>query len=268
MTPRNVSSLVLVAALAALSTACKDRELPMAVNNPISPSTPVAPGDAVSVFGTVDNLSGQCPSLTMTINGIVVKTNQATNYGGSSGCAGVKSGDGGGVTGSRQSDGTVVAAFVSLTSPSPLPLSFTGTIAKLSGSCPDLVMTIGLFEVQTRDITGFAVKSCGDLKVGDRVTVTGTRLNGGPVIANGVDAGAAPAPTTGNVIGTVDKLDGVCPNLTLTIAATEVRTSAATTFSVSGGCGAIKKGDQGLVTGVRQADGSVIATFVSLTTPK
>jgi len=268
MTSRNPVTLVLIAVLAVGSAACQSRPQESPLTNPISPTTPVVEDQPVSVFGTVDGVSGQCPAITISINGIAVKTNTLTVYAGIGGCGAVKTGDAGGVTGLRGSDGTVTAALVSLTTPSPLPLSFTGTITKLSGGCPDLVMTIGLFEVHTRAITGFDGKPCSELKVGDRVTVTGTKTGSDAVIANGVDASAPPPSTTVNVIGSVEKLSGSCPSLTLTVNGTEVRTNASTTFGVSGGCVGIRVGDKGLVAGVKQSDGAVLATFVSLATPK
>src|SRR5262249_28004152 len=161
----------------------------------------------------------------------------------------------------------IVASLVSLAPQSPLSLSFRGAITKIAGACPDLVLTIGLFEVQTRSITGFDGKTCPELKVGDQVTVTGFRTETGAVVANGVDTNPPPPSTSANVIGTVEALGGTCPSLTLTINGTEVRTNASTAFGVSGGCGAIRQGDKGLVAGLKQSDGSVLATFVSLSRP-
>src|SRR5262245_49511116 len=108
MTSRSLTSFAVLTALVIGSTACKDGPVPVAVTNPISPSTPVTQGDAVSVFGSVENLTGECPALTLTINGIAVKTNSSTGYAAAGGCASVKTGDAGGVTGIRQGDGSVV----------------------------------------------------------------------------------------------------------------------------------------------------------------
>src|SRR5262245_28204309 len=108
MTSRSLATLALTAALAAASTACHSRPFETTVTNPISPTTPIVEDQPVSVFGTVESVTGQCPTLTITINGVAVKTNTLTVYSGTGSCAGVRAGDGGGVTGQRQSDGSVV----------------------------------------------------------------------------------------------------------------------------------------------------------------
>ena len=111
----------------------------------------------------------------------------------------------------------------------------------------------------------FSGKSCGETKAGDSAAVTATKTDG-VVLATRVEV-RAPEPVSVTVTGTVESVGGTCPALTLTIGSAVVKTNADTKFG-GAACAAVKKGDTGGAAGVRQSDGSILATYVSLAAPK
>ena len=67
----------------------------------------------ITLNGIVAGLAGACPNLTFTVGGSAVATNSATTYGGGSSCASVKNGEKRYAVGARQSDGSVLARYIS-----------------------------------------------------------------------------------------------------------------------------------------------------------
>jgi len=75
------------------------------------PGPPPAGADVALFGGSVDQVTGSCPSITFTIFGNVVHTNGSTAFGDGS-CASLKAGDQVGVVGTAQTDGSVLASCV------------------------------------------------------------------------------------------------------------------------------------------------------------
>ena len=103
-----------------------------------------------------------------------------------------------------------------------------------------------------------------DLKVGDQVhvkgTQTGTTLAASEVnVQNDGEHDDNRAEAEGVVAG----LTGTCPSITFTVGATHVATDATTTFGRSA-CADVVNGAAVEVTGVRQTDGSILASRVSV----
>jgi hypothetical protein len=69
------------------------------------------PGTTVELDGTVGALAGACPALTFRVSGTPVTTTSATEFAGG-GCAAVRNGSKVSVKGTRQGDGSVLAAKV------------------------------------------------------------------------------------------------------------------------------------------------------------
>lgn len=67
----------------------------------------------VTLSGIVAGLAGTCPSLTFTVGGGAVATNSATTYGGGSACSSVANGEIRYAIGARQSNGSVLARYIS-----------------------------------------------------------------------------------------------------------------------------------------------------------
>lgn len=62
-----------------------------------------------------------------------------------------------------------------------------GRIQSLSGSCPDLSLTIGGTRVLTNQGTDFKKIRCGDLRVGMDVKAKGPRLSSGAIRAERIE---------------------------------------------------------------------------------
>src|SRR5262245_31621822 len=75
------------------------------------PGPPPTGVDDVLVGGSIDLVTGSCPSITFTIFVNVVRTNGSTTFGDGS-CATVKAGNRVGVVGTAQTDGSVLASCV------------------------------------------------------------------------------------------------------------------------------------------------------------
>lgn len=76
-----------------------------------TPPSGSTPGAALGVSGSVTGLSGSCPSISFSVNGKAVRTSGDTSFPGGS-CAALKAGDGVGVFGSTQADGSIAATCV------------------------------------------------------------------------------------------------------------------------------------------------------------
>lgn len=141
--------------------------------------------------GTIDGVTGSCPSLSMSVSGTYVRTNSSTTFTGK-GCGDLKTGVAIGVVGNRQSDNTVLATTIASTASTPAPTptlaTASGTISALGGSCPALSMKVDGTYAITSSATAFGGKACGSLKTGDAVTVTGEKRSDGVILAAYVSA--------------------------------------------------------------------------------
>jgi hypothetical protein len=87
----------------------------------------------------------------------------------------------------------------------------------------------------------------------------------GTVTATKVTTTASPPPPPSSTVtmnGTIGGITGTCPALAMSVGSTYVRTNNATTFSGKA-CGELKVGDAIGVAGVRQTDGTVLASLVA-----
>jgi hypothetical protein len=132
-----------------------------------------------------------------------------------------------------------------------------GTVAGLSGTCPALTFTVGTTTVQTNNSTTFKDVTCATLANGATVEVKGMRQADGSILATEVKLRPE------EVAGTVSELSGTCPSVTFKLGTTVVKTSGATTFE-DGTCAGISNGAKLEVKGVKQTDGSILASEVEL----
>jgi len=132
--------------------------------------------------------------------------------------------------------------------------------------------------VRTNAATVFNLKTCAELKNGDTVYALGPKQSDGSVNASKVyyvaPPAPAPAPTPAptpapdvTLNGPIASLAGTCPALTMAVAGTAVRTSAATVFNVKT-CAELKNGDTIYAIGPKQSDGSVAASKIYYVAPK
>ena len=165
----------------------------------------------------------------------------------------------------------VIAKNVAPPIPAPTtPVTLSGTVVGVGGSCPTLSLKVGETYVTTNAATTFSGRSCGDVRTGDSVQIVGTKpADGGIVTATKVtvtaSAPATPAPVT--LSGTVIGVGGACPTLSMKVGDTYVTTNAATTFSGKS-CGEVKTGDSVQIVGTKPADsGIVTATKITVAAP-
>jgi hypothetical protein len=108
--------------------------------------------------------------------------------------------------------------------------------------------------IRSRDVS----LTFADLQIGQTVTIEANR-SGLTITALEILIENGPG-TSVQLEGHVSGLTGTCPALTFKISETSVATSASTT--IDGGCAQLVNGAEVLVNGVRQADGSVTASYV------
>jgi len=144
-----------------------------------------------------------------------------------------------------------------------------GVVSGSTGTCPSVTFMVNTTKVISSSATSFRDGSCADAtKNGATVEVTGTRQTDGSIAATRVELKkAAAAPTTVTLTGAISGSTGTCPAVTFTVQSTKVTVNSATTFPSTTCADATKNGVEVKVTGTKQADGSVVATSVALTTP-
>ncbi len=238
-----------------------------AQNVAASTPTPTPVPETTTFSGVVSSLAGTCPSLVFTANNTIVHTTGATTFGGGS-CADVRNGGSAGIAGTKQSDGSVIASYVSVSVPPPTVATVTaiGTVSSLSGTCPSIAFSVNGATVRTNSSSKFNGKSCGQIANGDSIGVAGTKQADGSILATQVETAAVVVPVTVSFSGAVASLSGVCPSLVLTVSGTVVATSVSTTFGGKS-CSAIAAGDIVGGSGTRQNDGSVLATSLTAASP-
>ncbi len=228
------------------------------------PPTPTPPPATVTFSGTVSSLSGTCPSLAFTAKDTTVHTTSSTTFGGAS-CADIRNSGSVGVAGTKQSDGSVLASYVSVSVPQPAPtppatVSFSGAVASVSGVCPSLKLTVSGTLVATNGSTSFGGKPCSTIAAGDILGGSGTRQSDGSVLATSITSASPTATLTFNAL--ITSLSGTCPSLVLTVGGKQVHTNASTIFGGTS-CSGITSGDMLGVAGTTQSDGSILASYVS-----
>jgi len=144
-----------------------------------------------------------------------------------------------------------------------------GLVSAPSGTCPSVTFTVKTTKGTTNSATSFRDGSCADAtKEGATVEVKGTKQADGSILATRVEfEKAAATPAASTLSGIVSASTGTCPAVTLTVQATKVTVNSATTFPSTTCADATKNDATVKVTGAKQADGSVVATSISLTTP-
>jgi hypothetical protein len=138
-----------------------------------------------------------------------------------------------------------------------------GAVQAVGGKCPALRLTIAGRTVSTTASTEFRDTTCVKLAVGQMVEVKGTLQSDGSVVATrieGNDRGNDDIDE-GEVSGPITASAGACPALTLTVGSMTVKTTAATVFH-DGACGALQVGTVIEATGMKQSDGSLLASRI------
>jgi hypothetical protein len=223
------------------------------------------PSPSVELKGPVASRSGTCPSLTFTVNGTTVVTNNLTRFEDGP-CSDVQNGTRVEVKGIQQSNGSVLASKVDIDRPDPPnpTVELKGIVAGRSGACPALTFTVNGTAISTNGATRFEDGLCSDVVDGTRVEVKGSRQAGGSVLATKVDIDRPDPPDPDvKVQGSVTGRSGACPAITFTVSSTTIVTNASTRIE-DGLCTDIQNGTEVEVKGTRQANGSVLAEKVDI----
>jgi hypothetical protein len=142
--------------------------------------------------------------------------------------------------------------------------SIHGTLAKIGGTKPNLVLTVDTTTVRTS--SGTEVKRRGDvqnldtLRVGQSLHVVGTRLTDGSLDARLIEIDDDSNGGEFEIEGSLGGLHGTCPSIGFKVNGYTIATSTSTVFESA--CPSLKSGDKVNVKGTKQGDGSVAATRV------
>lgn len=160
--------------------------------------------------------------------------------------------------------GSVVAAADGLV------VDGTDVITAVTGSCPNLVITIRGTPVTVNSSTVFGSgTTCAGLAINTNVHVTGLLSFGtggtATVVATNVSVVVA---TTETVTGTIASISGSCPSVTVTLTGLGgiIVTSPTTTFAPTGSCSTLAAGRSIEATGTRNATLQLAATLFSVVT--
>jgi hypothetical protein len=141
----------------------------------------------VTLSGTVSGSTGTCPSVTFTVQSTKVTVNNVTTYPQTSCADATKNNASVNVTGTKQSDGSVLATSVSVTTPATTTTTLTGAISGSTGTCPTVTFTVQSTKVTVNSTTTYPSTTCADAtKNTANVKVTGTKQTDGSVLATSV----------------------------------------------------------------------------------
>ena len=177
----------------------------------------------------------------------------------------LKVGDKVAVAGSRQADGSLLAAKVEVSSPMPVLSTVRGTITSLGNSffmMNAVKVTVG---AQTVIVAKGTILRFSDLKVGDQVYAAGSKLADGSLLAAKIEV-LTPAPVISTVRGTITSLG----DSFFLVGAVKVLVGAQTVMASKGKAlsfADLKVGDQVSVAGTRQPDGSLLAAKIEVAAP-
>jgi cyanate lyase len=204
---------------------------------------------AFELEGTVSGLSGTCPVVTFTLNGMTVKTTAQTEFK-DGGCSALQNGAKAEVKGLKQPDGSLIALAVGVEG-----AELRGFVLGLSGTCPTVTFTLNGTTVKTTAQTEFKDGGCSALQNGAKAEVEGLKQPDGSVTALVVSVEAM------ELEGIVSGISGTCPTSTFTLSGRTVKTTAATEYA-KGSCSDIKNGTRLDLKGLKQPDGSVTAVWI------
>jgi len=139
----------------------------------------------VTLTGLISGSTGTCPAVTFTVQSTKVTVNSATTFP-STTCADATKNDANvKVTGTKQSDGSVLATSISVNTPAPTTL--TGLTSVSTGTCPAVTFTVQSTKITVNSSTTYTSTTCADsTKNNVNVKVTGPKQADGSVLATNV----------------------------------------------------------------------------------
>lgn len=232
-----------------------------------------ADGLTAQATDVITALTGTCPTRTVTIRGTPVALNASTTFSGGATCAGLAVGQTVTVVALVTFSGgtfSVVATEIRANAGGGgHEAEVSGTVASLAGTCPAATLTLvgsGGTVVANASTTFDPVGSCSTIAAGTVIEAHGTRNATGQLVATEIEV-TAPESGHGNRFngeGTISRLTGTCPALSMVVREAHVTTTATTTIE-HGACSDLHDGTRVAVTGDRQTDGTIKATVVRIT---
>lgn len=230
----------------------------------------------VEVNGVIDTLTGTAASFQFKIGSRVVRGDATTVFFGDGDTPDtfgrLKDGVRVEVTGDQRNDFVFATRIhINGTNDAPTPpgqdtsASIQGTLKSLSGTKPNLVLTVDTTTVKTTGST--EVKRKGDVQtldalvVGQSLHVEGQRQSDGSIVARLIEIDDDAPGGAFEIEGALGGLKGTCPSISFGVNGFQIATNSTTTFE-GGTCASLKSGDTVQVEGTRNADGSVAATSV------
>jgi hypothetical protein len=228
----------------------------------------------VEINGVIDSLSGDASLFQFKIGSRLVKGDALTTFFGSGSTvqsfATLKDGVRVEVKG-QQRDGYVYAERLHVNdadvtdSGQDESASIQGVLTAIGGTKPLLTLTVGGTTVRTSSTTEVQrrgdVQTLDTLKVGQTLHVIGVRQADGSLDARRIQIDDDQTGGDVEIEGSLGGLKGTCPALTFSVNGFSITTNSATVFD-GAACSALKSGDKITVNGIKQADGSVLATRV------
>lgn len=150
---------------------------------------PVPP--AVVISGTLSAITGDLPSLTLTVGTSTVLTTETTIVRSKSATVALSAlvaGQKVEVTGVADADGIITATRVQITAAAVSVVKFNGkgVVSNVAGSCPAATFTLHGKTIATRAATKYTKVTCATLANGSTLQVTGTVSGDGSVAADSV----------------------------------------------------------------------------------
>ena len=217
--------------------------------------------------GRVTALTGTCPDITLTVDGITVRADALTRYLPSNrgaSCSVIQVGTKVKVKAVPAPGGGFRARQIEIKGQRHFGEG-EGRITAVTGTCPDVTMSFGRTDVMVNSATVFVGGACGDLAPGVVVQARGFRDDDAvPNIATYVRFRSR--HVEGRSV--VTRVTGTCPTLSLTVGGVVMVVTDASTVFTGGLCTAIRVGTRIHVRGdMRTDDGAVIAEAVAIEGP-
>jgi hypothetical protein len=229
----------------------------------------------VTVNGVIDSLAGDATLFQFKIGSRLIKGDTLTTFFGNSAQSFSMLKDGVRVeVKGQQRDGYVYAERVHVNdgqdtgsddSEQDDSASIQGILTTIAGTKPALTLTVGGTTVRTSASTEVQrrgdVQTLDTLRTGQTLHVVGVRQSNGSIDARRIFIDDDPAGGEFEISGALGGLKGTCPAVSFGVNGFMITTSTATVFDGTP-CSGLKSGTKVTVNGIKQTDGSVLATRV------
>ena len=226
----------------------------------------------VEVNGAIDSFTGTTTMFQFKIGSRQIKGDDLTVFFGNSAFSMLKDGVRVEVKG-QQRDGYIYAERIHVNTDDGTDddsgqddsASIHGVVTSITGTKPALTLMVGGTVVRTSASTDVQrrgdVQTLDALKTGQTLHVVGVRQSNGSIDARHVFIQDDAPGGEFEIEGSVGGLKGTCPSVSFGVNGFAIATNGSTVFDGIA-CSKLKNGDKVTVKGLKQADGSVLATRV------